>query len=168
MKLIDGDKLVHTDNSEDILQHFGTKGMKWGVRKFVRNAGMVGKILGNKAIHPALTGRAQDRAMNDYIDARKAYQWNKRKIKDKHSAYEDQIGKMDISKREAAKLENKNAKKERKALKSLKKEFRSNYGTTAHLNRQYQYIQEAKAAKKKYKADKKAAKDSYVKSIYGE
>ena len=33
MKIIDGDKLIHTDNSEDVLQHFGTKGMKWGVRK---------------------------------------------------------------------------------------------------------------------------------------
>lgn len=32
MKIIDEDKLVHTDNSEDILLHFGTKGMKWGVR----------------------------------------------------------------------------------------------------------------------------------------
>lgn len=26
-------KLVHTDNSEDVIEHFGTKGMKWGVRK---------------------------------------------------------------------------------------------------------------------------------------
>ena len=33
MKLIDGDKLVHTDNSEDVIEHFGIKGMKWGVRK---------------------------------------------------------------------------------------------------------------------------------------
>ena len=33
MKLIDGDKLIHTDNSDDVLEHFGTKGMKWGVRK---------------------------------------------------------------------------------------------------------------------------------------
>lgn len=31
MKLIDGDKLIHTDNSEDVLQHFGVKGMKWGL-----------------------------------------------------------------------------------------------------------------------------------------
>lgn len=32
MKLIDGDKLVHTDNSEDVIEHFGIKGIKWGVR----------------------------------------------------------------------------------------------------------------------------------------
>lgn len=32
----------------------------------------------------------------------------------------------------------------------------------------YKYVQEAKAAKKQYKADKKAARDTYVKSFYGE
>lgn len=168
MKLIDGDILIHVDSTSDVLQHFGTKGMKWGVRKVVRNVGTAAKILGNKAIHPGLTGRAQDKTMNDWIDAKKAYGWNKREIKRKHSEYENQIGKMNISKRKAAKLENKNADKEKRALKSLKKEFKKNYGTTAHLNRQYQYIQEEKAAKKKYKADKKAAKASYIKSIYGE
>lgn len=30
MKIIYGDKLIHTDNSEDVLEHFGVKGMKWG------------------------------------------------------------------------------------------------------------------------------------------
>lgn len=29
MKLIDGDKLIHTNNSDDVLEHFGIKGMKW-------------------------------------------------------------------------------------------------------------------------------------------
>lgn len=114
--------------------------MKWGVRKAAKNVGTVGKILGNKMIHPVLTGRAQDKAMIDYIDAKKAYGWNKREIKRKHSEYEDKIGKMDISKRKARKLENRNAEREHRALKSLKKEFCSNYGTTAHLNRQYKYI----------------------------
>lgn len=32
MKLINGDKLIHTDNSEDVIEHFGIKGMKWGIR----------------------------------------------------------------------------------------------------------------------------------------
>lgn len=32
MKLIDGDKLVHTDNSEDVIKHFGIKGMRWGIK----------------------------------------------------------------------------------------------------------------------------------------
>ena len=33
MKLIEEGQLVHVDNMDDVLLHFGTKGMKWGVRK---------------------------------------------------------------------------------------------------------------------------------------
>lgn len=28
--LYDNDTLVHVDSSEDIIQHYGKKGMKWG------------------------------------------------------------------------------------------------------------------------------------------
>lgn len=35
MKLIDGDKLVHTDNSDDVLEHFGIKGYEVEVRKAI-------------------------------------------------------------------------------------------------------------------------------------
>ena len=38
MKLIDENgKLIHIDSSEDILLHYGKKGMKWGVRSSLRN-----------------------------------------------------------------------------------------------------------------------------------
>lgn len=33
MLLIEEDRLIHTDSLDDVLLHFGTKGMKWGVRK---------------------------------------------------------------------------------------------------------------------------------------
>ena len=33
MLLIYEGELIHTDSSDDVLLHFGTKGMKWGVRK---------------------------------------------------------------------------------------------------------------------------------------
>lgn len=33
MLLIEEDQLIHTDSLDDVLLHFGTKGMKWGVRK---------------------------------------------------------------------------------------------------------------------------------------
>lgn len=33
MIIIHNDELIHTDNMDDVLLHFGTKGMKWGVRK---------------------------------------------------------------------------------------------------------------------------------------
>lgn len=33
MKLIDDGQLVHVDNMDDVLEHFGIKGMKWGGKK---------------------------------------------------------------------------------------------------------------------------------------
>lgn len=30
MKIINNGKLIHTDQASDVIQHFGTKGMKWG------------------------------------------------------------------------------------------------------------------------------------------
>lgn len=33
MLIIDNNDLIHTDSMDDVLLHFGTKGMKWGVRK---------------------------------------------------------------------------------------------------------------------------------------
>lgn len=39
MKLIyENGKLIHIDSSEDILLHYGKKGMKWGVRNSLSNA----------------------------------------------------------------------------------------------------------------------------------
>lgn len=39
MKLIDENgKLIHIDSSEDILLHYGKRGMKWGVRNSLSNA----------------------------------------------------------------------------------------------------------------------------------
>ncbi len=32
MIIIHNDELIHTDNMDDVLLHFGVKGMKWGVR----------------------------------------------------------------------------------------------------------------------------------------
>ena len=33
MIVFDGDKLVHVDLSEEIIEHFGVRGMKWGDKK---------------------------------------------------------------------------------------------------------------------------------------
>lgn len=52
MKLIEEGQLVHVDNMDDVLLHFGTKGMKWGVRKAARAAVNVGKIYANSYTHP--------------------------------------------------------------------------------------------------------------------
>ena len=39
MIIIKDDVLVHTDNAGDVIEHFGVKGMKWGQRRVVSNAG---------------------------------------------------------------------------------------------------------------------------------
>lgn len=33
MIIIHNDELIHTDSMDDVILHFGTKGMKWGVLK---------------------------------------------------------------------------------------------------------------------------------------
>lgn len=59
MKLIDENgQLTHSANTDDILQHYGKKGMKWGVRKVVDYAKAYGRAAYNNARHPIHSSRA--------------------------------------------------------------------------------------------------------------
>lgn len=153
MKIIYDDKLIHADSASDVIQHFGIKGMKWGSRK---NGGIsISKALSTVIRHPILTSRAKDRAMREYINARKQLHIDQIAVRRRNAKpYDPNVGKMD--------------KSQKRDLKKLKKDFRESYGPRAHRNKMYKYVQEVKAAKKQYKADKKAARDTYVKSFYGE
>lgn len=46
MKLIDENgTLQHVDNSSDVIEHYGKKGMKWGVKKAIDYAKAYGKTV---------------------------------------------------------------------------------------------------------------------------
>ena len=63
MKLFDENgKLQHFDNSSDVIQHYGKKGMKWGVRKAVDYAKALGKATVNANLHPIHYARASREA----------------------------------------------------------------------------------------------------------
>lgn len=81
MILIEEDKLIHTDSSEYILLHFGTKGMKWGTRKAVRAAGNFGKIYANAYTHPVLSSKAKTKTNLQYLRDKKKYKADKKKLK---------------------------------------------------------------------------------------
>lgn len=38
MKIYDNGELIHIDSSKDIIEHYGRRGMKWGVRNSFSNA----------------------------------------------------------------------------------------------------------------------------------
>lgn len=152
MILIEEDKLIHTDSSEDILLHFGTKGMKWGVRKAARAAVNVGKIYANSYTHPFLTTHARNKTnWQHYLDKKK-YKADKKKLKG----------------------ENKNSAARDAALKKLKENYKKNNSATGLLERQVRNLEKNKAAKVQYandkakattKEEKRNAKAKYKKAI---
>lgn len=142
MKLIDGDKLIHTDNSEDVIEHFGIKGMKWGVRKAARAAVNVGKIYANSYTHPFLTTHARNKTnWQHYLDKKK-YKADKKKLKG----------------------ENKNSAARDAALKKLKANYKKNNSATGLLERQVRNLEKNKAAKAQYKKEKANATTKMEKS----
>lgn len=152
MILIEEDKLIHTDSSEDILLHFGTKGMRWGVRKAVRAAGNVGKIYVNSYTHPLLSSKAKTKTNLQYLRDKKKYKAGKKKLKAEYANKEDR-----------------NA-----ALKKLKANYKKNNSTTGLLERQVRNLEKNKAAKVQYandkakattKEEKRNAKAKYKKAI---
>nr|DAJ69924.1 MAG TPA: hypothetical protein [Caudoviricetes sp.] len=147
MKLIEEGQLVHVDNMDDVLLHFGTKGMKWGVRKAARAAVNVGKIYANSYTHPFLTTHARNKTnWQHYLDKKK-YKADKKKLK-----------------AEYANLENKNSAARDAALKKLKANYKKNNSATGLLERQVRNLEKNKAAKAQYKKEKANATTKMEKS----
>ena len=174
MKLIEEGQLVHVDNMDDVLEHFGTKGMKWGVRKAVRAAGNVGKIYVNAYTHPFLSTHARNKTNWQHFLDKKKYKADKKKLKAEYSNKEDRIGRMKGDNKKIANLENKNSAARDAALKKLKENYKKNNSATGLLERQVRNLENAKAAKVQYKnekakattkAEKRNAKAKYKKAI---
>lgn len=145
MLIISENELLHTDNCQDVIEHFGTKGMKWGVRKtkayaksFVRNKynGLRHPILSTKGDFKTLlkgrvinTHRRLDyvnKFVDDRIAAKKKYKEGKKAINEKYSKLEDKIGTMKGSKDKIARLENRNSEQHMAARKKLKAQYKMN------------------------------------------
>ena len=139
MIIISENELIHTDSFDDVIEHFGTKGMKWGMRKTKAYAKSFIRNKYNTYRHPILTTKAdfktllKDKVVNthrrlDYVNkfvddriaAKKNYKSAKRSIDEKYSKLEDKIGTMKGSKDKISRLENRNSEQHMAARKKAK------------------------------------------------
>nr|DAD62526.1 MAG TPA: hypothetical protein [Caudoviricetes sp.] len=123
MLIISENELLHTDTCEDVIEHFGTKGMKWGVRKGKAYAKSFIKYKYNELRHPILTTKGDLKTVlkgkllnthrrldyvNKFVDDRVA---SKKKYKE---------GKHTINEK------NYNSEQYRTARRKLKEQYRTN------------------------------------------
>ena len=163
MLIIHENELIHTDDFNDVIEHFGVKGMKWGSRRVIsdRSARRAKKKLAK------MERRTKNSFGNLFKDAGVSmllgvnpgsvrYDNNKKKEKYKTKIMSN---KQNIAYKEAKKqMRDKTWSKSDSAkanYKSTKKEFgRSDLRT--------------KAAKADYKSEKSAAKAKDIKRLYGD
>ena len=163
MKLIDENgQLIHSANTDDIIQHYGKKGMKWGVRKAVEYAKAYGRAAYNTR-HPIHSTRAsmealvkspvgsnlatkrsldyRNKRVSELVKAKAAMKDSKRKYKkerkaidEKYSRREDKIGNMKGSNSKIARLENENAAAHLKERGRLDANYKKNSPKNRYAN----------------------------------
>lgn len=145
MIIISENELIHTDHFDDVIEHFGTKGMKWGVRKTKAYAKSFVRNKYNELRHPILTTKADfktlmkgrvlnthrrldyvNKFVDDRIAAKRNYKAGKKAIDEKYSKLEDKIGAMKGSKDKIARLENRNSEQHMAARRKLKSQYKMN------------------------------------------
>ena len=87
MLIISENELYHTDSCEDIIEHHGVKGMKWGQRA----ARKVGAFVKASAMGTTRSLDFQNRYVKDMVAAKKQYKQDKRKALGKHDEGDDKI-----------------------------------------------------------------------------
>lgn len=134
---------IAIDNSQSVIQHYGKKGMKWGVRKAAAYAKSFGRVTVNRYRHPILSAKADLKTLSkgkiinthrkldytnkfiaDRIAAKNKYKADKKAINEKYAKLEDKIGAMKGDKNKIARLENRNAEQHMAARKKLKDQYK--------------------------------------------
>ena len=164
MLIIYENELLHTDSCQDIIEHHGVKGMKWGRRigRALRNAGT---IYANSYIHPTLTSSSKYRTDRQHKEDKKKYKSDKKALKQKFLEKHNKImsSKGDINK--IANMKNKNISDRKAALSKLKSDYKKYNSWDGMLERQVQNLNNNKQAKLRYKQDMMKAKDKNSKKV---
>lgn len=126
---------------QDVIEHYGTKGMKWGVRKTLKT---VGRMAGNALRHPHLSEYAFVKEQSIHRNDRDVYDFKKYDLK-----------------RELAN----NPKALRKKLRQLKKDYKKDNSFTGSFKRRSAIMDEHLAAHKEYKTEKRNAKSKREKRL---
>lgn len=114
MIIISENKLIHTDSCQDIIEHHGVKGMKWGQR-MKRWGSAAGKATLNSMRHPILSDMSisasrkhsrlgtdfgstrslefRNRYVKDMVAAKKQYKKDKKQANSKYSEGVGKLGK---------------------------------------------------------------------------
>ena len=112
MLIISENELLHTDSCQDIIEHHGVKGMKWGQR-VQRWASAAGQAYTNSVRHPILSDKSikasgkrskvgtllgttrslefRNRYVKDMVKAQKQYKKDKKKALSRHGDGDDKI-----------------------------------------------------------------------------
>lgn len=112
MIIINEDEIYHTDNVQDVIEHHGVKGMKWG-RRTKRWGSAAGRAAINTLRHPILADKAikesrrrssvgtlmgttrslefRNRYVKDMVKANKRYKKDKKSALSRHGDGDDKI-----------------------------------------------------------------------------
>lgn len=149
MILIEENELIHVDSCDDVLEHFGVKGMKWGNRKVGAYAKSYGKYIANSWRHPNYTRKA------DWKTIRKGKLLNTHRRLDYVNKYVDDR----VAAKKQFKADRKHFKMDKKALDNkYSKEARN---SDKYLNARNKLKDSYKKSKSTYKQAKKSAGGNY-------